>query len=112
MDDDENLPLVEQTKKPEKWRNTKIGLFQFWSAAGLTVLSYLQIHALINSLALNWTFPEQYSKSSSFLFFINLDIWEFAKVTSKTYPYVAQSARPTPSEEVMEWFKTRFAIKL
>ena len=75
MDDEE--PLVK--KEPPKWRNTKIGLFQFWSGAILTVISYLQVHALINSLALKWTFPEDYTKKSSFLLLFNLDVWEFAK---------------------------------
>ena len=62
MDDEE--PLVK--KEPPKWRNTKIGLFQFWSGAILTVISYLQVHALINSLALKWTFPEDYTKKGHF----------------------------------------------
>lgn len=111
MDDDDVEPLV--PNEPAKWKNTKIGLFQFWSATFLTILSYLQIHALINSLALNWTFPESYTKSSSFLFIFNLDIWEFAKVSQEGY--VAQSARPTPSKDIMsdgfhKWFYSFVAI--
>ena len=109
MDDDVELLVA---KEPAKWKNTRIGLFQFWSATSLTILSYLQIHALINSLALNWTFPENYTQKSSFLFIFNLDIWELAKVNSG---YVAQSSRPTPSKDVMsdgfhKWYFSFVAI--
>jgi len=109
MDDDVELLVA---KEPAQWKNTRIGLFQFWSATSLTILSYLQIHALINSLALNWTFPENYTQKSSFLFIFNLDIWELAKVNSG---YVAQSSRPTPSKDVMsdgfhKWYFSFVAI--
>ncbi|XP_006822682.1 uncharacterized protein LOC100373635 [Saccoglossus kowalevskii] len=51
-----------------------------FSDAILLVLDFLQIYCLIFSIALRWTWPEDWSYHTRFLFLFNLDIWEFIKL--------------------------------
>ena len=46
----------------------------------LLCLDYLQLLSVILSMSLSWAWPVNFIKGTSFIFFANLDIWEFVKV--------------------------------
>ena len=53
MAEDDEVGLLEKDKTPKKkWKNSKIGVFQFWTSAAILIFSYLQVYALIGSLGM------------------------------------------------------------
>ncbi|XP_039259415.2 uncharacterized protein LOC120335862 isoform X1 [Styela clava] len=60
------------------------------------IIEYFQYFALIQSLSLRWTWPLTWTTSASFMFFFNLDLWEFTKVASGAWQasrnYIVPSA--------------------
>jgi len=97
--DEDEEPLLENSERKTKWKNSRTGLIQFWTVTILTIINYVQVYALIASLALTWTFPESYTKNTYWVFLFNLDVWEFAKVASGEY--IAQSKTPMKSNQIM-----------
>ena len=49
------------------------------------MIIFFVLNLLKSSTALTWTFPENYTKNTYWVFLFNLDVWEFAKVASGEY---------------------------
>ncbi|XP_077981309.1 uncharacterized protein LOC144436390 [Glandiceps talaboti] len=81
-----------------KYKRRRVELV--FSNAALLILDYLQIYALIFSMALRWTWPEQWSYYTRFLFFFNLDVWDFTKLQLPNV-YKAASDYFIPSSEMV-----------
>lgn len=64
--------------------------------AVMLFLQYLQLLALLQSLALRWTWPLQWLRHTNFLFLFNLDVWEFSKIQSNG-TYESAQGHYTPS---------------
>ena len=51
MKEDDEVGLLEKDETPKRnWKNSKIGVLQFWTSASILIFSYLQVYALIGSL--------------------------------------------------------------
>ncbi|XP_050403384.1 uncharacterized protein LOC126819417 [Patella vulgata] len=64
----------------------------------IVILEFFQIWALIQSMSLKWTYPFSWLQSTNFIFFVNLDFWEFVKVNSGAFKGI-QNYNP-PSSDV------------
>ncbi|KAL4236712.1 hypothetical protein ACF0H5_005096 [Mactra antiquata] len=89
-DEDEVFNVVDQKKK----RSVNL----VWLDVFLLVVDFLQIFALIQSMALRWTFPEKWLRNTYFLFGINLDVWEIYKFTNSSVYKSVQSHYLASSE--------------
>ena len=49
------------------------------------MIIFFLLNLLKSSTALTWTFPENYTTKTYWVFLFNLDVWEFAKVASGDY---------------------------
>ncbi|CAH1772877.1 unnamed protein product, partial [Owenia fusiformis] len=83
----------------------KRGTSLIFNDAILLVLEYIQIYALLHAMSLRWPWPEGWIKSMNFIFFVNVDIWEFMKVhTNGTYKNVQSHYTESDTVPVNYWF--------
>ncbi|KAL5022904.1 hypothetical protein ScPMuIL_002059 [Solemya velum] len=71
----------------------------------ILTLQYLQILALIQSMALRWVWPEEWLSNMYFLFFFNFDFWEILKMKSGSKSLFVQDAY-IPSSDIPEDYFT------
>ena len=73
--------------------------------AFLLLLHFLQMWAILQSLSLRWTWPNNWLKATNFIFLFNLDVWEFIKVhENNTYQNVQGYFTPTASLPINYWY--------
>lgn len=75
-DEDEVFDVVDQKKK----RSVNL----VWLDVFLLILDFLQIFALIQSMALRWLFPKTWFRYTYYVFGANLDVWEIYKFTNSS----------------------------
>lgn len=75
-DDEEVFDIVDQKKK--RWVNMA------WIDVFLLVMDFLQIFALIQSMATRWVFPETWLRNTYYFFVVNIDIWELKKFLNES----------------------------
>ncbi|XP_070562508.1 uncharacterized protein [Ptychodera flava] len=92
MDDDYYM------KFSPKYKRRRVELI--FSGSAFLIIDFLQIYALIFSVALRWTWPEEWSRTTRYIFFFNLDIWEFTKLQLPGV-YKAASNYFIPSEQMI-----------
>ena len=102
-DEDEVFDIIDQKKK----RSVNL----VWLDVALLVIDYLQIFALIQSMAMRWVFPASWLKQTYYVFAVNLDAWEMLKFTEEdTYDsiqgyYMPSSNVGTSYQNIMYgWF--------
>lgn len=100
MDDFEDEILEIEEKK-----RRQVSLL--WQDLLLLTFDFLQIFALLQSMALRWTWSGSWIAKSYFFFIFNLDVWEFIKVYKDAY--VSTQSYYTPSATVPMSFST-FAL--
>ena len=52
-------PLLENSERKTKWKNSRTGLIQFWTVTILTIINYVQVYALIASLGVDLIIKNQ-----------------------------------------------------
>ena len=80
----------------------------------LLVLHFLQMYAVLQSMALRWPWPVNWLKTTKALFLVNLDIWEFIKL-AKNGTYNSVQNYYTPSDLMgiqYQWILLAWAIFL
>ncbi|WAR23447.1 hypothetical protein MAR_037116 [Mya arenaria] len=102
-DDEEVFDIIDQKKK----RSVNL----VWMDVALLVLDFLQIFALIQSMATRWVYPETWLRKMYWVFGLNLDVWEIYKFQNEsTYAsvqgaYLASTNVPVSYENIMlAWF--------
>lgn len=89
-DDDEVFDIIDQKKKKS------VNLV--WLDVILMVIDFLQILALIQSMALRWVYPKTWLKATAFIFGFNIDAWEIQKfVNGSIYKSVQDYYMPSSS---------------
>ncbi|XP_052073966.1 uncharacterized protein LOC127711841 isoform X2 [Mytilus californianus] len=100
MDDfEEEILEIEEKKR----RHVSL----LWQDLLLLTFDFLQIFALLQSMALRWTWSGSWIAKSYFFFLFNLDVWEFMKVYKDAY--VSTQSYYTPSATVPMSYST-FAL--
>lgn len=61
----------------------------------ILLVEIFQVLALVQSMSMRWTFPENWLKYTSFIFLINLDIWDFSKMLSGKYKSIQSYFMPS-----------------
>lgn len=84
---------------PKNLKKEKVSLC-FYDCVILT-LQYLQLFALMQSMAMRWVWPEAWLSNMYFLFIFNFDFWEILKTTSGSTSLYVQDAY-IPSTDVPE----------
>ena len=70
----------------------------------LLILHFLQTWAILQSLALRWSWPSSWLENTNFIFLFNLDIWEFSKfLNNNTYQNMQGYYTPTELLPVGYW---------
>ncbi|XP_060064768.1 uncharacterized protein LOC132545115 [Ylistrum balloti] len=85
-----------------KWR----GVSLVWQDAILLTLDFLQIFALIQSMALRWTYSSDWLQKGYFFFLFNLDVWEFTKLHNNVWIDVKSYYTPSASVPLSFWYIT------
>lgn len=102
MDDfEEEILQIEEKKKRQ--------VSLLWQDLLNLTLDFLQIFALLQSMALRWTWSDNWISKTYFFFLFNLDVWEFVKVFQGSY--VSTQSYYTPSSTVaMSYFTFAMAM--
>ena len=82
--------------------------------ACLLIIHFLQLFAVLLSLALRWPWPVDFLQTTKIIFLVNLDIWEFLKLTSAdTYKSVQNYYTPSDLMAVQyRWILLAWAVFL
>ncbi|XP_071165857.1 uncharacterized protein [Mytilus edulis] len=104
-EDDIMDDFEEEILEIEEKKRRQVSLL--WQDLLLLTFDFLQIFALLQSMALRWTWSGSWIAKSYFFFIFNLDIWEFIKVYKDAY--VSTQSYYTPSATVPMSFST-FAL--
>ncbi|OWF42111.1 uncharacterized protein LOC110461556 [Mizuhopecten yessoensis] len=83
-----------------KWR----GVSLVWQDAILLTLDFLQIFALIQSMALRWTYSSDWLAKAYFFFLFNLDVWEFTKLHKNIWIDLKSYYTPSTSVPLSYWY--------
>ena len=98
-DDDEVFDIIDQKKK----RSVNL----VWLDVFLLVVDFIQMFALIQSMATRWVFPELWLRNMYWVFGVNLDIWELYKFTNSSIyasvqeAYIHSSKIPVSYESIV-----------
>lgn len=104
-DEEESNEVEEQFEEEilemenRKWR----GVSLVWQDAILLTLDFLQIFALIQSMALRWTYSSEWLKRGYFFFLFNLDVWEFMKLYKDAWIDVKAYYLPSADVPITYW---------
>jgi len=96
-DDEEVLDLVDRKKK--RWVN------MVWIDVLLLVTDFIQIFALIQSMATRWVYPEAWLRNTYYFFVVNIDVWEFMKFYNES-SYISVQGYDLESDRIGVSFKT------
>ncbi|ELT88995.1 hypothetical protein CAPTEDRAFT_219939 [Capitella teleta] len=73
--------------------------------ACLLILWFLQLFSVLQSFGLRWPYPEMFLKTTKYVFFFNLDVWEFVKLNSNgTYTSLQNYYTPTELISFKYWY--------
>ncbi|XP_069126888.1 uncharacterized protein [Argopecten irradians] len=84
----------------KKWR----GVSLVWQDIVLLTLDFLQIFALVQSMALRWTYSSDWLGKGYFFFLFNLDVWEFLKLHENVWIDVKNYYTPSASMPLSYWY--------
>lgn len=101
-DDDWVDDFEDEILEIEERKRRRVSLL--WQDLLLLTVDFLQIFALIQAMALRWTWSAYWINKAYFFFLFNLDIWEFVKVYKDAY--VSTQNYYTPSATVPMSFST------
>ena len=83
----------------ERRRKRRVSLL--WQDCFILFLDFLQFFAIYQSMALRWTWPQEWFSNTYFVFLFNLDVYEFVKLhTSGVYNSVQDYSTPSSSVPV------------
>lgn len=86
----------------ERRRKRRVSLL--WQDCFLLIVDFLQFFAILQSMALRWTWPEAWLSNTYFVFLFNLDVFEFVKLhTTGVYISVQNHYTPSSSVPVQFW---------
>jgi hypothetical protein len=73
--------------------------------ACLLILWSLQLFCVVQSLGLRWPYPEDFLHSTKYVFFFNLDVWDYMKLTANgTYTSLQHYYTPTTLIPFKYWY--------
>jgi hypothetical protein len=100
-EDEDTDDFEEEILEIEEKKNRQVSLL--WQDLLNLTFDFLQIFALLQSMALRWTWSNLWISKTYFIFLFNLDVWEFMKVYKEAY--ISTQGYFTPSATVpMSYF--------
>ncbi len=71
----------------------------------LLILHVIQMFCVLQSMAIRWTWPEKWLIATKYVFFVNLDVWEYTKLaTNGTYKSIQGYYTPSNTVSINYWY--------